>query len=852
MAGSVVKISPFYFIHVLDYTDNTTRVEVGPKSLVLQTQERLVEGPCPMVVVPPVHYVLVENPVRAVVDGQATELRHGHLEVRLHQEPFPLYPGEALLSDGSADKRAAVPMGKWEKAYHPMPVVKANHAIRLTARVDFNDNGIKRLAGDIWQLPGPLLYTPAAEVEILKIISPIVVKYNDALRMVAAQDFTDVNGRNRYTGEHWLVRGPCSYTPGAFERVLEILTAITLTDVTAVHLRALESLTDDLGRKRLAGDEWLVTSKDAESYIPDVGTELVGVTHRTVLTRHQYCFILNPVNSATGRNQMGSIQLRVGPASFFLLPGEEIEGGIQNSEILSEDEALVLTAKEKFVDKTSGDITRSPGDRWMITGPNEYIPPVEVSILEKRKAIPLDTNEGVYVRDNLSGEVRAIMGPCSYMLTAHEVLFDKELPEIVETLLKTGGGTGSEDIRKIAYFDQCINPEYVKGRCKHKVVTYRCPGSAAVQVYNYKQKTARVLFGPDLVILGPHENFNVLSLSGGKPKKADALQSLCLMLGPDYITDIIEVETSDHAKLAITMAMNNHFEVLRGDPKSEAKIFSVPDFIGFACKHVGSRIRGVVAKTPFDTFHRNSIKIIHSAVFGSDSNGQLNKQVKFEVNGLVITNVDVQAIEPVDQKMRDSLQKSVQMAIEISTKSVEAAAEHEARRAEQVARGQLERQRLLNEKEAEKERGRLLELRAEAAAVASTGQARAEAHAHAEQRVIEAQSEVQVSKLKAKANEIEHASKLTATENARMGELTFRASCQELEVDRERAMATLEVSKVKDMVTAIGQDTLVSLAQAGPETQANLLLSLGIESVLITNGSSPVNLFDTARGLVAK
>ena len=36
----------------------------------------------------------------------------------------------------------------------------------------------------------------------------------------------------------------------------------------------------------------------------------------------------------------------------------------------------------------------------------------------------------------------------------------------------------------------------------------------------------------------------------------------------------------------------------------------------------------------------------------------------------VITNVDVQSIEPVDQHMRDSLSKSVQMAIEISTKYV--------------------------------------------------------------------------------------------------------------------------------------------------------------------------------------
>lgn len=51
-------------------------------------------------------------------------------------------------------------------------------------------------------------------------------------------------------------------------------------------------------------------------------------------------------------------------------------------------------------------------------------------------------------------------------------------------------------------------------RDKTSVVTYRCPSNSAVQVYNYQNKTARVVFGPDLVILEPHETFNVLFLSG--------------------------------------------------------------------------------------------------------------------------------------------------------------------------------------------------------------------------------------------------------------------------------------------------------------------------------------------------
>lgn len=64
----------------------------------------------------------------------------------------------------------------------------------------------------------------------------------------------------------------------------------------------------------------------------------------------------------------------------------------------------------------------------------------------------------------------------------------------------------------------------------------------------------------------------------------------------------------------------------------------------------------------------------------------------------VISGIDVHTIEPIDMNMRDSLAKSVQMAIEISTKSIERAAAHEAARSEQKAKGTLERQKLLNER----------------------------------------------------------------------------------------------------------------------------------------------------------
>lgn len=46
-----------------------------------------------------------------------------------------------------------------------------------------------------------------------------------------------------------------------------------------------------------------------------------------------------------------------------------------------------------------------------------------------------------------------------------------------------------------------------------------------------------MVFGPDLVMLGPDEQFTVLNLSGGKPKVEKVIQTLQLSLGPDFMTD---------------------------------------------------------------------------------------------------------------------------------------------------------------------------------------------------------------------------------------------------------------------------------------------------------------------------
>ncbi|XP_026517932.1 major vault protein-like, partial [Terrapene carolina triunguis] len=281
-------------------------------------------------------------------------------------------------------------------------------------------------------------------------------------------------------------------------------------------------------------------------------------------------------------------------------------------------------------------------------------------------------------------------------------------------------------------------------------------GAPSPGVWGHLPLPRRVVLGPELVLLGPDEQFTVLSLSGGRPKTPHSRRSLCLLLGPDFCTDIVTIETADHARLQLQLAYNWHFEVPSPpDPPALSRLFSVPDFVGDACKALASRIRGAVASVSFDDFHKNSNRIICSAVFGFDAELQVRSCLRFPQNGLVVSSVDIQSVEPVDQRTRDALQRSVQLAIEITTNSQEAAARHEAERLEQEARGRLERQKILDQAEAERARKELLELEALSAAVESAGAARAEAQSKAEAARIAGEAAVEQAKLKAEAAAIE-------------------------------------------------------------------------------------------------
>lgn len=837
--AAVFRLAPFHYIHVLDATTNITRLESGPKTYIKQDNEKVVFGPERMVTVPPRHYVIVQNPVlrdegeivmEKIGDFEQIKLRHAEDEIRLAQAPFPLYPGEVLKMDVT-----------------PLTVVLPDSALRLTAVLDCKDhNGNDRVAGDEWLFEGPGTYVPMVEIKVVDTIRARVIRPNQALRLQAKKELTDKSGTKRVTGEEWMVESSGAYLPGVYEDVVDVVDAIVLTDSKALHLKSTRTYTDNYGKSRRNGDEWLITIEDSDTHIPGVYEEVVAVVPITTLSNRQYAVITDPYDDS-GKQLLGAKKLVKGPASFFLRPSEVLQDGIQDFYVLGDDEGLILRASESFNDSSSvkgQNIARTPGDRWMIKGPCEYVPPVEVEVVDSRKSIPLDDSEGVYVRDNQTGKVRAVIGE-TYMLTENEELWDKELPPAIEALLSQPPDSRGPHIVK----GRGPAPA-AGGRVKNEVISFRVPHNAAVQIYDYKLKRSRVIFGPEMVMLGPDEQFTKLSLSGGKPKKPNEIQSLCLLLGPDFCTDIIEIETADHARLSLQLSYNWRFNVDKNDESQAMKLFSVPDFVGDMCKAVASRIRGAVAGVQFDDFHKNSARIIRSSVFGLDEANKVRDHFNFPENLLQITSIDIQAANPVDQRTRDALQKSVQLAIEITTDSQEAAAKHKAANIEQEARGKLERQKIADEASAEKERQNLISLQAQSAAVESTGQAKAEAQSRAEAAKIEGEAAVVAAELKAKAAAIEAEAELKRLREARDAEIAYIKEQDLLELNKQKELALIEQQKFSSMVEAIGPETLVAMANAGPDGQAKLLGSLGIKSTLITDGKSPINLFQTAQGLI--
>jgi len=259
--------------------------------------------------------------------------------------------------------------------------LRADHDTTEQVKTDEGEVTIHKDAGEEWMFRGPGTYYPNAKISIIREIRAIVIAPETGIHLRATRNLVDSKKIKRLAGEEWCVAEPGPFLPGIGEEVVRVVEGNVLTSTKALHLRAKVTFVDVYGQERKAGKEWLVTNKMAAIHILGVYEEKVADVAATILTSSQYCVVENPV--VDGETKLGERLMLIGPLVKFMEPKEVVKK-ISDVRVLNEDEAFYVRATEEFSDNGK---KRKPGDRWLVTGPLRYWPPLEIEILEHKKAI---------------------------------------------------------------------------------------------------------------------------------------------------------------------------------------------------------------------------------------------------------------------------------------------------------------------------------------------------------------------------------------------------------------------------------------------------------------------------------
>lgn len=812
--SKIYNIKPFQYVHILDKNKNIMRLLEGPVNYAIEDHEVIVgEEIKDMIVIPNLYRVIITNPVERDEKGAIIKDTFGHpknkwgyTEIRTREKwsrPFPLYPNEI-----------STPIEQLE-------FVQKDHAVHFRAVLPFTDEDGEHKIGDEWYIIGNRYYSTRPEARKVREVNSFVLRNLDAYVLEAVRDFTK-DKVSRAAGERWLVKEEGMHMESINEKSISSCPTEIIDDNHALHLKANNTFIDSYGNQRNAGDEYLITRDISNLHCYGVYEEIISLNKRVVLTCDEYVIIENPYNPLTRKNELGKLKQIEGESSFFLYPGE-IMRPIQSVYVLTEQDALLLQAIESYKDDKNNKVVS--GEKWMIKGPCRYVPPIEVRVLESRNVIPLDKTEGIYIRDIRTGNVKIHMGS-SYLLDTYEILWEKHINSEIEEIY--------------------LKDQYLTSRDKSRVVTYKCPFNSVMQIYNLKEKTNRLVIGPNLVVLEPNEEFCLMKLSGGTPKVEGVVKTLYLKLGPCFSTDEFLVETSDHTRLILTIGYNWHFNI-KSD-KDAIKIFSVRDFIGDLCSNMASKIRSHIATITFEDFHKNSDLYIKKSVFGEED-GLIKKSIIFDDCNLEVNDVDIKAVVPSDPSTKKLLSKSVSLAIEFATKTIEQEFNIQAKIKSQEFKGELEKLRLNNNINYLQKQIELNKLKVISNIIEQTGLSRAQALAQKDADLIESKSAVEYSLKVKESNMIETDFEIEKTKKTYDNEFLEKSENQRLQLKKSQTLNSVETEKFQMIMEALGPETLVEIAKAGPELQAKLLQGLNLDGYILTDGNNPINLFNVAENL---
>lgn len=438
-------------------------------------------------------------------------------------------------------------------------------------------------------------------------------------------------------GRRVVVPGPATFPlwPGQKARVVA---GHELSEDQYLRLRVYDRVE---GESAAIGTERIIKGSEVSFFIPRTGLEVMPdekggyVRNAVTLLDGQYCVLRGP---------KGRRRYERGPAVVFPEAWEEflVKNAVRVFAAwpLKRDRGLHVRVLQGFEAEEGEQVPAGryeAGQELFVHAREGYFFPSEaLEVLGEVAAVQLAAKEAVYLRDLQTGAVRTVEGPLALLPDPTQV---ERIHRPIEPETARRWGLGKADASRAP--------------------TLIIPPGEAVLVTG--TQTREVVRGPTVRVLAFDETLETLTLSTGTPKRDEVLLSTCfLRVEGNKVSDVVKVRTADHVELEVRLSYRVSF--VRKEGVDDARWFSVPNYVGLLCDHLGSLVRAAVRQTPIERFHAASAEVLRSAVLG-EKKGERRTGREFEENGMAVYDVEVLDVRILDEAVEALLTDAQRTAI---------------------------------------------------------------------------------------------------------------------------------------------------------------------------------------------
>jgi major vault protein len=424
--------------------------------------------------------------------------------------------------------------------------------------------------------------------------------------------------------------------------------AIELNLIQGLHIKVIAAY-EEGGKKYKEGDELFLTGKECAIYYPRPEHNIIAYGDKA---KHYAV----AVPAGEGRYVMnrlaGNIKTTVGPLMLLPNPVEEV---IVRRILTDKQLELMYPGNLEAMEynrRLRGIVQGADGAATM---GNQYVPEGTYS-MNFMSASPEASEVGVaYANMGERRESRGMKsGPTG--ATGQTGACGAAASDMLDILNKRMKKTTSDTMQRGTTFTR---PRELTLDTKFDgVPRVQVWTGYAIKVVNSADK-ARIVEGPQTVLLDYDETLERLSLSTGKPKNDDKpFQTVYLRVKNNKVSDLIEVVTSDHVKVRIMLSYRVNFE---GD---SSKWFDVENYVKHLCDHTRSMLKGAIRHISIEKFYADDVAQVRDIVLGEKTATAARLGLTFPENDMHVTDVEVLDILISDDKVRQLLESAQYAAVQ--------------------------------------------------------------------------------------------------------------------------------------------------------------------------------------------